>query len=120
MGINGAAFATTITTAILMIIILYIVKLKTNVSMPYKNVGLIILCNIILLMVCLIIPKTIPGLIIGCIVGFIIYSLALITLRVLSMQDIKFFIDYMNKIPKMNKFSDKIVKFIEKHNLYSK
>ena len=120
MGINGAAFATTITTAILMIIILYIVKLKTNVSMPYKNVGLIILCNIILLMVCLIIPKTIPGLIIGCIVGFIIYSLALITLRVLSMQDIKFFIDYMNKIPKMNKFSDKIVKFIEKHNLYRK
>lgn len=119
MGINGAALATTITTAILMIVIIYIVKLKTKVCMPYKNILLILICNLVLLFVCLIIPKTMLGLIVGAIVGFIIYCIALLVFRVLSLQDIKFFTNYVNKIPGMNKFTDKIINFIEKHNLYN-
>lgn len=118
MGINGAAIATTITTAILMIVILYLVKQATQIKIPYKNIGLILLSNIILLGICLIIPKTIIGLIIGCIIGTIIYIVTLLILKVLSHQDIIFFTEHMNKIPKIRKFTNKTIKFIEKHKLY--
>lgn len=120
LGIIGAAIGTTITTCILMIIIMYFVIKKTNISLPWTNILRIILSNIILMIVCLIIPKTIFGSILGFIIGSIIYILSLIRLKVLTKRDLNFFNQYLNKIQLVNKYSEKIVNYIEKKDLIYK
>jgi len=120
MGIIGAAIATTITTCILMIIIMLFVIRTTKISIPWKNILLVLICNLILMMVCYIIPKTLTGLIIGIIIGSSIYILSLIRLKVLTKRDINFFSQYKNKIPILKKYTPKIVAYIEKNELIYK
>jgi len=117
MGILGAAISTTITTAILMIIILLIVIRNTHIKLPYNNIFKMLIANIILALICLFIPKTIIGCIIGFIFGSIVYVILLLLLRVMTRKDITFFSAFINKIPFVRNYVDKIVKFIEKHNL---
>jgi len=119
-GIIGAAIGTTLTTFILMIVILYFVKKITKISIPWKNISLIISANIILTIVCLIIPKSIIGSIIGLILGSIIYLISLIMLKVLTKRDLNFFVQYFNKIPILKEYTEKIVKYIEKKELIYK
>ncbi len=119
-GIIGAAIGTTITTCILMCIIMFVVIRSTKISIPWNNILMILLSNIILMIVCMIIPKTIVGTIIGSITGGIIYCISLIFLKVLSKKDILFFKEYADKIPYINKYFEKVVKFIEKHDLIYK
>ena len=120
MGILGAAIATTITTAILMIIIMFLVIRTTKISIPWKNILLVLICNLILMAVCYIIPKTLIGLIIGILIGSAIYIVSLIRLRVLTKRDITLFSQYMDKIPILKKYTSKLVKYIEKKNYYAK
>jgi stage V sporulation protein B len=120
MGIVGAAIATTITTGILMIIIMLFVIRTTKISIPWKNILLVLICNLILMVVCYVIPKTLIGLIIGIIIGSLIYIVALIRLKVLTKRDMDFFSQYMNKIPILKKYTPKIVKYIEKRELLYK
>ena len=117
MGIIGAAIATTITTGILMIVIMLLVIKTTKISIPWKNILLVLICNLILMVVCYVIPKTLIGLIIGIIIGSAIYIVSLIRLKVLTKRDINFFSQYMNKIPILKKYTPKIVKYIEKREL---
>ena len=119
-GIVGAGIGTTITTGILMIVILYTVIRNTKISLPWKNILLIVTCNIILMIACIIIPKTIIGAIIGFIVGTILYIVCLFLFRVLSERDIKFFTDYLNRETFLRPYTEKIIKFIEKHELIYK
>lgn len=120
MGIIGAAIATTITTGILMIIIMLLVIKTTKISIPWKNILLVLICNLILMVVCYLIPKTLIGLIIGIIIGSSIYIVSLIMLKVLTKRDIDFFSQYMNKIPILKKYTPKLVKYIEEKGLISK
>lgn len=117
MGIIGAAIATTITTAILMIVIMLFVIRTTKISIPWKNILLVLICNLILMVVCYVIPKTLFGLIVGIIIGSSIYIVSLIRLKVLTKRDIDFFSQYMNKIPILKKYSPKLVKYIEEKGL---
>ena len=119
-GIVGAAIGTTITTCILMIVIMYFVIKNTKISIPWRNILLIIASNIILMIVSLIIPKTIIGSIIGLIVGSVIYLIALIFLKVLTKRDLNFFAQYLNKIPILRTYTQKVVKYIENKNLIYK
>ena len=120
MGIIGAAIATTITTCILMIIIMLLVIKTTKISIPWKNILLVLICNLILMVVCYVIPKTLMGLFIGVIIGSSIYIVSLIRLKVLTKNDITFFSQYMNKIPILKKYTPKLVKYIEKNELIYK
>lgn len=120
MGIIGAAIATTITTFILMIVIMYFVIKYTRISIPWKNILLIISANIVLTVVCILIPKSIIGAIFGLIIGSLVYVIALIGLKVLTRRDLNFFARYFNKIPVLNRYSEKIVKYIEKKELIYK
>ena len=120
MGIIGAAIATTITTGILMVIIMLFVIKTTKISIPWKNILLVLICNLILMVVCYIIPKTLIGLIIGIIIGSLIYIVSLIMLKVLTKRDITFFSQYMNKIPILKRYTPKIVKYIENKELIYK
>ncbi|MBR0471660.1 MAG: flippase [Methanosphaera sp.] len=120
LGIIGAAIGTTITTCILMIIIMYFVIENTNISIPWSNIFMIISSNIILMVVSLIIPKTIIGSIIGFILGGIIYLIALVRLKVLTKRDINFFTSYLNKISFLQKYTQKVVKYIENKDLIYK
>ena len=120
MGIIGAALATSLTTCILMIVIMYFVIRYTKISIPWKNILMIVLSNIILMIPCLIIPKTIIGSIIALVLGLIIYMLSLIFLKVLTKRDIEFFSQYFNKIPILKNYTPKIIKYIEKKELISK
>jgi stage V sporulation protein B len=120
MGIIGAAIATTITTGILMIIIMLFVIRTTKISIPWKNILLVLICNLILMVVCYVIPKTLTGLIIGIIIGSFIYIVSLIRLKVLTKRDIIFFSQYMNKIPILKKYTPKLVKYIEDKELLCK
>ena len=120
MGIIGAAIATTITTGILMIVIMLFVIRTTKISIPWKNILLVLACNLILMAVCYLIPKTLIGLIIGIIIGSLIYIVSLIRLKVLTKRDISFFSQYMNKIPIIKKYTPKIVKYIENKGLLYK
>ena len=120
MGIIGAAIATTITTGILMIVIMLFVIRTTKISIPWKNILLVLACNLILMVVCYLIPKTLIGLIIGIIIGSLIYIAALIWLKVLTKRDISFFSQYMNKVPILRKYTPKIVKYIENKGLLYK
>ena len=117
MGIIGAAIATTITTGILMITIMLFVIKTTRISIPWKNILLVLACNLILMAVCYVIPKTLIGLVIGIIIGSSIYIVSLIMLRVLTKRDIDFFSQYMNKIPILKKYVPKLVKNIEEKGL---
>lgn len=119
MGIIGAALATSLTTCILMIVIMYFVIRYTKISIPWKNILMIVLSNIILMIPCLIIPKTIIGSIIALLLGIIIYILSLIFLKVLTKRDIGFFSQYFNKIPILKNYAPKIIKYIEKKELIS-
>ncbi|RAP52737.1 MAG: hypothetical protein BZ138_02365 [Methanosphaera sp. rholeuAM270] len=116
-GIVGAAIATTITTCILMVVILYFVIKNTKISIPGANILRIIICNIILMMVTLIIPKTILGSIIGLILGIIIYLIVLIGLKVFTRRDLTFFTQFLNKIPIINGYTKKVVEYIENKDL---
>ena len=120
MGIIGAAIATTITTGILMITIMLFVIKTTKISIPWKNILLVLICNLILMAVCYVIPKTLIGLVTGIIIGSSLYIVSLIMLRVLTKRDIDFFSQYMNKIPILKKYAPKIVKYIEKKELIYK
>ena len=120
MGIIGAAIGTTITTCILMIVIMYFVIKKTEISIPWMNILMIVLSNIILMIVCLIIPKTILGSIIGLIVGSGIYVISLIRLKVLTKRDLNFFAQFLYKIPIIKGYTEKVVKYIEKKELIYK
>ncbi len=120
LGITGAALGTTITTCILMVTIMYFVVRDIHITIPWRNIMMIVVCNIILITVCLIIPKTILGAIIGFIVGVIIYIALLIGLKVLAMRDIQFFAEYLERIPRLGAYSKRIVKFIEEHDLIYK
>lgn len=117
MGIIGAAIGTTITTAILMIIILLIVIRNTHIKLPYNNILKMLIANIFLTLICIFIPKTIIGCFAGFIFGSIIYVILLLLLRVMTRKDINFFSAFIKKIPFVRNYVDKIVKFIEKHNL---
>ena len=117
MGIVGAAIATTITTCILMIVIMLFVIKTTKISIPWKNILLVLICNLILMAVCYVIPKTLIGLVIGIIIGSSLYIVSLIMLKVLTKRDIDFFSQYMNKIPILKKYTPKIVKYIEEKGL---
>lgn len=117
MGIIGAAIATTITTGILMIVIMLFVIKTTKISIPWKNILLVLICNLILMAVCYVIPKTLIGLVIGIIIGSSLYIVSLIMLKVLTKRDIDFFSQYMNKIPILKKYTPKIVKYIEEKGL---
>ncbi|MBO7718872.1 MAG: flippase [Methanosphaera sp.] len=119
-GILGAGIGTTITTAILMIIILFIVVRKTDIHIPWKNILRIILANIILALVCVLIPKSIIGCIIGFIIGAVVYLILILKLKIMTMRDLNFFMSFLNKIPFMNGYDEKIVKYIEKKNLIYK
>ena len=119
-GILGAAIGTTITTCILMIVILSLVIRYTRISIPWKNILMIVLSNVILTAVALLIPKSILGCIIGFIIGAIIYVIILITLKVLTLKDIRFFTEIINKASFMKKYTERIVKFIQKHDLIYK
>ena len=120
MGIVGAAIATTITTGILMIVIMLFVIKTTKISIPWKNILLVLICNLILMAVCYVIPKTLIGLVIGIIIGSSLYIVSLIMLKVLTKRDIDFFSQYMNKIPILKKYTPKLVKYIEKNELIYK
>ena len=117
MGIVGAAIATTITTCILMIVIMLFVIKTTKISIPWKNILLVLVCNLILMAVCYVIPKTLIGLVIGIIIGSFLYIVSLIMLKVLTKRDIDFFSQYMNKIPILKKYTPKLVKYIEEKGL---
>ena len=117
MGIVGAAIATTITTGILMIVIMLFVIKTTKISIPWKNILLVLICNLILMAVCYVIPKTLIGLVIGIIIGSFLYIVSLIMLKVLTKRDIDFFSQYMNKIPILKKYTPKLVKYIEEKGL---
>ncbi len=119
-GIVGAAIGTTITTFILMIVIMYFVIKNTRISIPWKNILLIITANIILTAVCILIPKSITGAVFGLIIGSIVYLISLVMLKVLTKRDLNFFAQYFNKIPVIRGFSEKIVKYIEKKELIYK
>ena len=120
MGIIGAAIATTITTGILMSVIMILVIKTTKISIPWKNILLVLICNLILMAVCFVIPKTLFGLILGIVIGSSIYIVSLIMLKVLTKRDITFFSQYMNKIPILKKYAPKIVEYIEKKELIYK
>ena len=120
IGIIGAAVGTTVTTCILMIVIMRFVIKTTRISIPWSNILMIILANIILMCVCLIIPKSIIGSISGLIIGSVVYIIALIRLKVLTKRDLDFFTEFFNKIPIINKYTVKIVKYIEKKELIYK
>ena len=75
---------------------------------------LVLICNLILMIVCYVIPKTLIGLVIGIIIGSSIYIVSLIRLKVLTKRDISFFSQYMNKIPILKKYAPKIVKYMKK------
>ena len=117
MGIVGAAIATTITTCILMIVIMLFVIKTTKISIPWKNILLVLICNLILMAVCYVIPKTLIGLVIGIIIGSFLYIVSLIMLKVLTKRAIDFFSQYMNKIPILKKYTPKLVKYIEEKGL---
>ena len=119
-GIIGAAIGTTLTTFILMIVIMYFVIKNTKISIPWKNILLIISANIILTAICLIIPKSIVGSIFGLIIGSIIYIISLIRLKTLTKRDLNFFTQYLNKIPILKGYNEKIVKYIERKELIYK
>ncbi|OED29578.1 flippase [Methanosphaera sp. WGK6] len=117
IGILGAAIATTITTCILMIVIMFIVVRSTKIVLPWKNILLIILSNVLLTCACMLIPKTIIGSIIGGVIGIILYIICLIFFKVLSSNDLKFFTEYLNRVKFLRQPVNKIVNFIEKHDL---
>jgi stage V sporulation protein B len=119
-GILGAGIGTTITTAILMCVILMIVVRKTDIRIPWNNILRIIIANIILAAICIFIPKSILGCIIGFIIGIIVYLISILKLRIMTKRDLNFFMSFLNKIPFMNKYDEKIVKYIEKKNLIYK
>ncbi|MBE6493509.1 MAG: flippase [Methanosphaera stadtmanae] len=120
IGILGASIATTLTTAILMIVIMYFVIKHTKISIPWRNIIQIIISNLAIVFIGIFIPKTIIGLIIGSIIGIIVYLIVLILLRVLTKKDVLFFAEFFNKIKFLKPYTDKTIKFIEKHNLIYK
>lgn len=119
-GILGAGIGTTITTAILMIIILFIVVKKTDIHIPWKNILRIILANILLALICILIPKSIIGCTIGFVIGTVAYLILILKMKIMTKRDLNFFMSFLNKIPFMNRHNEKIVKYIENKNLIYK
>ena len=60
----------------MIVIMLFVIK-TTKISIPWKNILLVLICNLILMAVCYVIPKTLIGLIIGIIIGSFLYIVSL-------------------------------------------
>ena len=98
---------------------LFVIR-TTRISIPWKNILLVLVCNLILMAACYVIPKTLIGLIVGILIGSSVYIVSLIRLKVLTKRDINFFSQYMDKIPILKKYTPKIVKYIEEKELLYK
>ena len=114
-GISGAAVATTIATFVLMILTIVKLTQLSEVHLPYKDLGKIVLAYFIMVVVLWLFPINIIGLILGSIVGLIVYLLLVLAFKALKKDDVVFIEHLVDKTGPLKKYLTPVVSFIYKH-----
>ncbi len=118
-GIEGGALASTISSFLMMIPMIYFINKLTGVKLPYKFFAKVSIASIIMILPAFILPENNIGLIIGIILGIIIYFVMILVLRTLSKDDVNQFRGLADKLGPLSNFTNKVLDFTEKYTCES-
>ncbi|WP_042708060.1 flippase [Methanobrevibacter wolinii] len=114
-NINGAALATSISTAFIMVVCIIYTHKVSNVKFETVDFLKILFASLIMGLVCMFIPKNIIGMIIGFIVGIFVYIGSLVAVKGLKKGDLVLMYKTGSKLGPLKeyvyKFTDKLEKY---------
>ena len=111
-GIAGAAFATTISTCLLMIITMYDLTKITSIHAPYLDMIKMFIASFVMIGMMYVVPQNILGMIIGGIIGSILYLAIVVFTKAMKRDDVVFIEHIANKTGPLKKYLDPVVRFI--------
>lgn len=111
-GIAGAAFATTISTCLLMIITMYDLTKITSIHAPYLDMIKMFIASFVMIGMMYVVPQNILGMIIGGIIGSILYLAIVVFTKAIKRDDVVFIEHIANKTGPLKKYLDPVVRFI--------
>ena len=111
-GIAGAAFATTISTCLLMIITMYDLTKSTSIHAPYLDMIKMFIASFVMIGIMYVVPQNILGMIIGGIIGSILYLAIVVFTKAIKRDDVVFIEHIANKTGPLKKYLDPVVRFI--------
>ena len=111
-GIAGAAFATTISTCLLMIITMYDLTKITSIHAPYLDMIKMFIASFVMIGIMYVVPQNILGMIIGGIIGSILYLAIVVFTKAMKRDDVVFIEHIANKTGPLKKYLDPVVRFI--------
>ena len=111
-GIAGAAFATTISTCLLMIITMYDLTKITSIHAPYLDMIKMFIASFVMIGIMYVVPQNILGMIIGGIIGSILYLAIVVFTKAIKRDDVVFIEHIANKTGPLKKYLDPVVRFI--------
>lgn len=113
-GIEGAAWATTISAFMIMMVILWKTFSLTQIKPPYLSFLKITLASLIMGLGIYFLPQTIPGLILAIIIAPVIYVIAFTFLKGFEKRDIRMMRKIGSRMGPLYRPVEKIISFIEK------
>lgn len=111
-NIAGAAFATTISTCLLMIITMYDLTKITSIHAPYLDMIKMFIASFVMIGIMYVVPQNILGMIIGGIIGSILYLAIVVFTKAIKRDDVVFIEHIANKTGPLKKYLDPVVRFI--------
>lgn len=114
-GIEGGALATTLASFIMMIPMVYFTTKLTEVKLPYKFLGKVLIASLVMAIPSFLLPETPIGLFVGIILGIVIFILMILLLKTLSLDDINQFRGFADKLGPLSNFTHKFLDFSEKY-----
>ena len=111
-GIAGAAFATTISTCLLMIITMYDLTKITSIHAPYLDMIKMFIASFVMIGIMYVVPQNILGMIISGIIGSILYLAIVVFTKAIKRDDVVFIEHIANKTGPLKKYLDPVVRFI--------
>ena len=111
-GIAGAAFATTISTCLLMIITMYDLTKITSIHAPYLDMIKMFIASFVMIGIMYVVPPNILGMILGGIIGSILYLAIVVFTKAIKRDDVVFIEHIANKTGPLKKYLDPVVRFI--------
>ncbi|OWT32395.1 O-antigen and teichoic acid export protein [Methanobrevibacter sp. 87.7] len=116
-NINGAALATSISTAFIMIVCIVYTHKVSHVKFETVDFLKILFASLVMGAICMFIPKNLIGMIIGFIVGIFVYIGALVAVKGLKKGDL---ILMYKTASKLGPLKEPIYKFTDKLEKYAK
>lgn len=113
-GIEGGALATTISSIIMMVPMVYFTNKITETKPPIKFLTKVTIASLVMAIPAFVLPMSKIGLIIGIVLSIVIYFVMILALKVLSHDDIVQFKGFASNFGPFTKYVNKCLDFADK------